>query len=90
MWMKELTVLTNKQRLLKEAQAVEPLFMYENPNTGKVNFGIVRLKICSIHDTLSLRPLYEKGLVVKTGETFEIELPSYGLNNVLCHVVKII
>ena len=78
---------THKQEHLYSIQDEEPLFTYINTKTGKRNFGLARLGTCSIHLTLSLRPLFEKGCIVLEDE-YEMELLSGSFKGNFCRIVK--
>lgn len=82
-------IFTAKQKLLNKSQEWEPIFMYTNPATNEVNFGIVRIKKTCLYITLSLRPLIKHGFIHKTGEEVTFDLPSYGLKGATGSVIKI-
>lgn len=81
---------TAKQRVLSKSQEWEPIFMYTNPTTGELNFGIVRLKKTCLYTTLSLRSLYRDNRIVTTCETITFDLPSYGYKNLVGEIVHIL
>jgi hypothetical protein len=81
---------TSKQKLLYEKQEEDPLFYYYNPVTNKYNFGFIWRGRADVYTTLSLRPLLEKGMLIKTEEYFTIDVESYKLKDIRAERVVII
>lgn len=79
--------LTLKQQNLYENQKLEPLITYINSKGDRV-FGLLRCRKADIYTTLSLRPLYDKGML-ELKDSITLDLKSGDMYGFVCQIKEV-